>query len=43
MFLEVAIEGDAEYVVSGDTDLLEIGSFRGIDIVAPDKFVARVG
>jgi putative PIN family toxin of toxin-antitoxin system len=28
-FLEVALAGDADYVVSGDRDLLALGSYRG--------------
>jgi predicted nucleic acid-binding protein len=31
--LESAIEGRAEFVVSGDKDLLCLGTFRGIRIV----------
>lgn len=38
-FLEVAIAGDADYVVSGDRDLLDLESFREIDIVTPDEFI----
>lgn len=38
-FLEVALAGDADYVVSGDRDLLDLGSYRGTDIVAPHEFV----
>lgn len=40
--LEAAVEGAADYIVSGDTDLLDLGSFEGIPIVAPAKFVAAV-
>jgi uncharacterized protein len=36
--LEAAIEGAADYIVSGDTDLLDIGSFRGIPILTPADF-----
>jgi uncharacterized protein len=38
--LEAAVEGAADYIVSGDTDLLDLGSFEGIPIVAPAEFVA---
>lgn len=41
-FLEVALAGDADYVVSGDRDLLALESYCGIDIVAPDAFVEIV-
>lgn len=42
-FLEAALESDAAYVVSGDQDFLVLGSYDGIDIVAPDEFVDIVG
>lgn len=38
-FLACALEGNAEYVVSGDDDLLELGSYDGVDIVDPASFV----
>lgn len=38
--LEAALEGHADYMVSGDSDLLELGEFRGIPIVSPARFVA---
>lgn len=37
-FLEAAVAGNADYVVSGDSHLLDLGSFRGIDIVDPRTF-----
>jgi len=37
-FLEVAVTANADYVVSGDQHLLDIDSFRDIDIVAPREF-----
>lgn len=37
-FLEAAVAGDVDYLVSGDTHLLDIDSFRGIDIVEPRTF-----
>jgi putative PIN family toxin of toxin-antitoxin system len=40
--LEAAIEGAADYIVSGDTDLLDLGSFRGIPILTPAEFAAAV-
>jgi len=39
MFLAAAVEGEAEYVVSGDKDLLSVGAYRGIEIVSPAGFV----
>ena len=42
MFLEAAVSADAEYVVSGDPHLLEIGDYRGIEILPPDEFLERL-
>jgi len=41
-FLEAAVAGDVDYLVSGDTHLLDIESFRGIDIVNPRTFYERL-
>lgn len=38
-FLEAALEGDADYVVSGDDDLLRVGEFRGTEVVSPAEFL----
>ena len=37
-FLEAAVAGNVDYIVSGDQHLLDPGSFRGIDIVDPRAF-----
>ena len=37
--LEAAIAGAAEYIVTGDQDLLTIGTYAGIEIVTPARFV----
>jgi putative PIN family toxin of toxin-antitoxin system len=37
--LECAIEGQAQYVVSGDNDLLVLKDFRGIQIVRASDFL----
>lgn len=37
--LECAIEGGAEYVVTGDDDLLSLKTFRGIQIVRAREFL----
>ena len=39
LFLEIALEAEAEYIVSGDPHLTELGSFRGLDIVSPSEFL----
>ena len=43
--LELAVNGEAEYIVTGDDDLLVMNPFRGINIVTPAEFlmVATVG
>ena len=38
-FIEAALEGHAECIVSLDKDLLIIGSYRGIKIVRPNAFL----
>jgi len=34
-----AKEGDADYIVSGDQDLLVLGEYEGIRVVTPHRFV----
>ena len=38
-FLEAAVGGDADYLVSGDEDLLVLHPFRGIPILPPAAFL----
>jgi len=38
-YLECAIEGDADYLVSGDQHLLRLGAYRKIAILAPRAFL----
>lgn len=38
--LACAVESQAEFVISGDHHLTDLGSFRGIPIVNPDAFLA---
>ena len=40
-FLELAVNGRADLIVSGDADLLVLNPFRGIPIVPPATFVRR--
>jgi uncharacterized protein len=40
-FLEVAVNGNAKCIVSGDGDLLVLNPFRGIAIVLPQEFLSR--
>ncbi|MBD2777542.1 putative toxin-antitoxin system toxin component, PIN family [Iningainema sp. BLCCT55] len=37
-FLEVALGGSADYLVTGDNDLLVLSPFRGIPIITPVQF-----
>lgn len=37
--LEAAVAGEADYKVAGDRDLLALGSYEGIAIVTPARFV----
>ena len=39
-FLECAVAGGAEFVVSGDRHLLDLGSYQGIQILPPAAFLA---
>jgi putative PIN family toxin of toxin-antitoxin system len=41
-FLELAVNGHADLIVSGDRDLLALNPFRDIPIVTPADFVQRV-
>jgi putative PIN family toxin of toxin-antitoxin system len=38
--LEAAVAAQADCIVSGDADLLEIVSFEGVRIVSPREFIA---
>lgn len=38
-FLDCAVEGGAEYIVSGDKHLLQLVEYRGIQILPPAAFV----
>lgn len=39
MFLELAVNGSAKCIVSGDKDLLCLNPFRGIPILTPEQFL----
>jgi putative PIN family toxin of toxin-antitoxin system len=38
-FLEAAIAGNADFIISGDSDLLDMKFFRGIEILSATKFL----
>jgi uncharacterized protein len=40
-FLEVALNGRAEVIISGDADLLEMHPWRGIDVLTPSHYLSR--
>ena len=39
-YLKAALAGGAPYIVSGDRHLLDLQQYRGIQILAPNEFVA---
>jgi len=41
-FLELAVDGNATYIVSGDSDLLVLNPFRGVRILTPQEFIAVI-
>jgi putative PIN family toxin of toxin-antitoxin system len=41
-FLEAAVAGNVDYIVSGDRHLLDLDSFRGINIVEPRTFYTLI-
>ena len=42
MFLELAVNGHADYIVSGDQDLLLLSPFRDIPILNPARYLEQV-
>ena len=40
-FLELAVNGEASLVVTGDADLLELDPFQGIPIITPASYLSR--
>jgi len=41
-YLELAVNGRARYLVSGDADLLVLNPFRGIEILTPQAFLSAI-
>jgi len=39
-FLELALSGDADCLISGDDDLLVLSPFRGLPILKPKEFLS---
>ena len=42
-FLEVAINGTADFILSGDKDLLALHPFHDIPILSPTEYLKRAG
>jgi putative PIN family toxin of toxin-antitoxin system len=40
-FLELAVSGDADFIISGDQDLLVLNPFRNIEIITANDFLNR--
>ena len=40
-YLECAVEGKADYIISGDKHLTDLQLFRGIKIIDPAKFLKQ--
>ena len=40
-FLELAVNGAAQLIITGDADLLALHPFRGIDILPPAGYLSR--
>lgn len=41
-FLEAAVAGRCDYLVSGDPHLLSVGEYRGVTVLSPAAFVDLV-
>lgn len=41
VFLECAVAGGVDYLVSGNDHVLDVETFRGVEIVTPDEFLDR--
>lgn len=38
-FLELAVNGNADYLITGDEDLLVLNPFQNIAIIKPNEFL----
>ena len=41
-FLDVALAGEVDYLISGDLDLVSMNPYRSIPIIAPAEFLAMI-
>ncbi len=42
MFLACAVEGKADFIISGDSHMKDVKTFQGVEIVNPDVFIKMV-
>lgn len=42
LYLEMAVAGDAQYIVSGDRHLLQLQEYQGIPILTPAEFLGLI-
>ena len=42
MFLDLAFSGNADYIITGDKDLLELKSFQRTQIMTPREFLDQI-
>jgi uncharacterized protein len=42
MFLELAVSGNANIIISGDKDLMKMNPFRDIRIISPKEFIEQI-
>lgn len=42
-FLEAALAAKAEYIVTGDKDLRDLGEYEGVKIRFPAEFLTEIG
>lgn len=42
MIIACALEGHADFIISGDHHLTDLGDYQGIKIIAPSAFVALI-
>lgn len=41
-FLEVAVSGNANIIITGDLDLLVLNPFQGVEILTPEQFIENI-
>jgi putative PIN family toxin of toxin-antitoxin system len=41
-FLELAVDGNAQYIITGDDDLLQLSPYHGIKILTPAEFIKEM-